>query len=118
MYASVRGWVEIDPAQRGAAEEIVQRHDDDHYSGGWAFPARPFNWSLCLFYGGDIRESALPWLREQVTELSAIPPADADGDRPVGLFLITDERGGSTVWQVRDGAVAEQPAPALSWLGA
>ncbi|MEV0719688.1 hypothetical protein [Asanoa sp. NPDC050611] len=117
MYASARGWLQIDFAHRSNAEEIVRRHHHDLYSGGWAFPAAPFNWTLYLFYGGDIREGELPWLREQITELAAMPAVDDDGDHPVGLFLITDERGGATMWQVRDRSVYEQPAISLSWLG-
>lgn len=115
MYASVRGWVEIDHKQRGAAEEIIQRHQEGHYSGGWAFPAKPFNWTLYLFYGGDIREGELPWLHAQATELAALPPVDEDGDRARGFFLVTDERGNAVMWQIRDGAVEELPAPHLSW---
>ena len=117
MYASARGWVEIDFSQRSSAEAIIQRHQDGHYSGGWTFPAKPFNWTLYLFFGGDIREAELPWLRAQVTELATLPPTDADGDRARGLFLITDERGSAVTWQVRDGAVEELPTPSLSWLG-
>jgi hypothetical protein len=117
MYASARGWLEIDSKQRSTAEEIVQRHHHDLYSGGWAFPAAPFNWTLYLFYGGDIRDAELPWLREQITELAAMAPVDDDGDRPVGLFLITDERGGAVMWQIRDGFLDERPATPLSWLG-
>jgi hypothetical protein len=39
IYASVRGWLEIDLNQRAAAEEIIERHRHDLYSGGWAFPS-------------------------------------------------------------------------------
>src|SRR5689334_15980939 len=109
MYASARGWVELDFAQRSSAEDIIRRHQDGHYSGGWALPAKPFNWTLYLFYGGDIREGELPWLRAQVAELAALPPTDEDGDRPRGLFLITDERNNAVTWQIRDGIVDERP---------
>lgn len=114
MYASARGWLQIDFAQRRAAEEILRRHHHDNYSGGWAFPVAPFNWTLYLFYGGDIREAKLPWLREQVTELAAMRPVDDDGDRPAGLFLITDERGGAFLWRVCGGSVHERPATSLA----
>ncbi|MFI5836129.1 hypothetical protein ACIA5A_20895 [Micromonospora sp. NPDC051300] len=116
MYASVRGWLEIDFKQRSAAEEIIRRHHDDLYSGGWAFPTAPFNWTLYLFYGGDIREARLPWLRAQLDELAAMRPVDEDGDRPVGLFLVSDERGGATGWEVRAGRIREEATPSLSWL--
>lgn len=115
-YASARGWLEIDFGQRAAAEDVIRRHHHDLYSGGWAFPAAPFNWTLYLFYGGDIREGELPWLAGQVTDLAALPPIDDDNDRPTGLFLITDERGGAVTWQIRDGSWTEQSAPSLSWL--
>ncbi len=118
MYASARGWLEIAFEQRNTAEGIIRRHHDGHYSGGWAFPTAPFNWTLYLFYGGDVREGELPWLRTQITELAAMPPIDEDGDRPAGLFLITDERGKAVMWQVRNGSVEEIPATSLSWLGA
>jgi hypothetical protein len=117
MYASARGWLQIDFKQRSSAEEIIRRYEHDLYSGGWAFPVAPFNWTLYLFYGGDIREGELSWLREQITELAAMPPIDDDGDRPAGLFLITDERGGAVVWQVREGSVGERLATSLAWLG-
>ncbi|MEU7903478.1 hypothetical protein [Actinoplanes sp. NPDC049118] len=117
MYASARGWLEINFKQWGTAQQIIQRYHHDLYSGGWAFPAKPFNWTLYLFYGGDIREQELDWLRETIAELAAMPPIDDDGDRPVGLFLITDERGRALLWQVRDGSLDEQPAPSLAWFG-
>jgi len=49
--------------------------------------------------------------------LAALSAIDEDGDRPRGLFLITDERGGAVTWQIRDGGLEEFPAPSLSWLG-
>ena len=116
MYASVRGWLEIAFEQRAVAEQIIARHDDGFYSGGWAFPTAPFNWTLYLFYGCDIRAGELPWLRRQVAELAAMPPVDEDNDYPTGLFLVTDEVGFVRTWQVCDAAVTEHPAPELAWL--
>ena len=116
MYVSVRGWLEAGHRQRTAVEAVIEAARRDLYSGGWAFPERPFNWALCVFYGGDIREAELPWLREQVQSMAALPPADDDGDMPVGLFVITDERATVSVWEVRDGIVRDRPAPELSWV--
>ena len=82
-----------------------------------AFLAAPFNWTLYLFYGGDIREGELAWLRKQLAELAAMPAVDEDGDRPRGLFLVTDERGNADMWQIREGTVYERAAPDLAWLG-
>ncbi|WP_430785718.1 hypothetical protein [Actinoplanes sp. G11-F43] len=115
MYTSIRGWLEIDHAQRGAAEAVIARHHHELYSGGWAFPVKPFNWTLYLFFGGDIRDGAVDWFRAQVRELAALTPIDDDGDRPDGMFLLTDEYGTAVTWHVRDGAVTEGPAGSLRW---
>jgi hypothetical protein len=116
MYVSVRGWLEADRQQREAVEAVIAAARRDLYSGGWAFPERPFNWSLYVFYGGDIRETELPWLRGQVDSLAALPPVDDDGDMPVGLFTLSDERGAVGVWEMRDGGVRDRPAPELQWV--
>ncbi|WP_326959016.1 hypothetical protein [Amycolatopsis sp. NBC_01286] len=116
MYVAVRGWLEFDHGQREQVERTLAEHRDDQYAGGWAFPARPFNSTLYVFYGGDIREQAVASFREQVAELARLNPVDDDLDRPVGFFLLSDERQGSTSWTIRDGEVADTVAPAdLRW---
>jgi hypothetical protein len=116
MYISVRGWLELDFAWRSEAERVIGAAGDDPYSGGWAWPVKPFNWTLYLFYGGDVREGALRDVRSQVERLAALPPVDEDGDRPRGVFVITDERGQARSWHVRDGVVLDVPAPEFGWL--
>ncbi len=118
MYAYIRGWLEIDFKQRVIAEQIIEQNRHRLYSGGWTFPPAPFNWSLCLFYGGDIRQHELPWLRGQVEQLARMSPVDEDNDWPRGFFIVTaDEHEGARMWQIRDAVVTEHPAPELSWLG-
>ncbi len=116
MYASVRGWLEVDHQHRDDVESVIAAAYRDLCSGGWGFPARPFNWSLYVFYGGDIREDELPWLREQVERMAALPAVDDDGDMPVGLFVLSDERGAVRVWEIRDGMVHDRPGPELAWV--
>ena len=116
MYASVRGWLEVDHKQREAVEAVIAAAADDLYCGGWGFPVRPFNWRLYVFYGGDIREGELPWLREQVESIAALPAVDDDGDMPIGLFVISDERDAVDIWEIRDGTVRDRPAPELAWI--
>jgi hypothetical protein len=79
-------------------------------------PGAPVQLALYVFYGGDIREAELPWLHAQVESMAALPPADDDGDTPVGLFVISDERTLVSVWEVRDGTVRDRAAPELSWV--
>jgi hypothetical protein len=116
MYVSVRGWVEAGRRQRDAVEAVIAVARRDLHSGGWAFPERPFNSTLYVFYGGDIREAELPWLRGQVESMAALPPVDGDGDMPVGLFTLSDERAAVSVWEARDGMVRDRLAPELGWV--
>jgi hypothetical protein len=116
MYASVRGWIELDHKQRQRAEHIIEQAQDGFYSDGWSFPAKPFNWTLYLFYGGDVREQALPEIREQIERLASLPPVDDDGDLPRGLFIVTDERGNAESWEIREGSIRTRTAPEFGWL--
>lgn len=117
MYVSIRGWIEVDHQQRPQIERVIAEHRHEMYSGGWAFPSAAFNWRFYVFYGGDVRESAVGWLREQVAEIARLPPVDDDGDRPVGFFLLGDERQQSAAWTIRDGRLDEVTAPSeLGWL--
>ena len=116
MYVAVRGWLEVDHKQRGHVEQVVARYGQDAYPGGWAFPVKAFNWTLYVFYGGDIRESAVASFRDLVAELARLAPVDEDLDMPAGFFLLSDERQQSTSWTIRDGQLIETLAPAeLHW---
>ncbi|MEV6270913.1 hypothetical protein AB0L64_27370 [Kribbella sp. NPDC051936] len=118
MYVAVRGWLEVDHKQRQQVEQIVAKYGQHAYAGGWAFPVKPFNWTLYVFYGGDIRESAVASFRELVAELARLAPVDEDLDMPAGFFLLSDERQQSTSWTIRDGQLIETLAPAeLRWFG-
>ncbi|MFC5183473.1 hypothetical protein [Actinomadura harenae] len=116
-YASIRGWIELDVSQRQRAEQIIQTHDDGFYSGGWGWPNKPFNWTLYLFYGGDVRVASVPEIREQVERLAQIMPRE-EGDEmtPRGFFLVTDELGHTETWHIEDGAVVSHPTTELRWL--
>jgi len=116
MYVSVRGWLEVNHKQRDVVEAIIADAQHELYSGGWAFPRAPFNWSLCVFYGGDLRVAQLDWLRAQVESLAAMEAVDNDGDMPVGVFMLIDEIASVAIWEVRDGAVHERIAPEFAWL--
>jgi hypothetical protein len=48
------------------------------------------------------------WLRSQVSQIAGLPAVDDDGDTPLGLFLVSDERGAVSTWQIRDGALHDQ----------
>ncbi|WP_251096401.1 hypothetical protein [Streptomyces sp. Caat 7-52] len=112
VYVSVRGWLECDKTQLAAVQEVISTHADEHYSNGWSTPRQQVNWTHYIFYGADIRESALDWFTNQITEIARIPASDGDGDRIRGLFLASHEVDGTTEWQVRDGRLVISSADA------
>ncbi|MEV8326645.1 hypothetical protein [Kitasatospora sp. NPDC056731] len=110
IYVSVRGWLECDETQLVTVQEIISFHADDHYSSGWNVPRQQVNWTHYIFYGADIRESALDWFMNQLSEIVRIPASDDDGDLIRGLFLASHEVDGTAEWQVRDGQLVISPA--------
>ncbi|WP_377273443.1 hypothetical protein [Peterkaempfera sp. SMS 1(5)a] len=109
VFVSIRGWLECDEQQLAAIKQVIANHSDEHYSGGWGFPVRHFNWTYYVFYGGDVRESAVDWFMDQLQSMAAIPASDEDGDRVQGLFVASSEVAPQVEWQVRDGSVITQP---------
>ena len=109
IYVSVRGWLECDERQLAAIRTVIDADDDGHYSGGWGAPRQHINWTHYVFYGAEMRESALDEFREQVQEIARIPASNADGDRVTGLFFASREIHGMTEWHVRDGQVFITP---------
>lgn len=105
VFVSIRGWLECDERQLAAVRQVIADHSDEHYSGGWGFPNRHFNWTYYVFYGGDVRESAVDWFMEQLRSMAAIPASDEDGDRVLGFFVASSEVAPQVEWQVRGGSV-------------
>ncbi|MFI1797448.1 hypothetical protein ACH427_08845 [Streptomyces sp. NPDC020379] len=109
IYVSVRGWLECDEKQLVAAQEIISAHEDGHYSHGWGAPRRHINWTHYLFYGADIRDSALDWILGQLGESAGLPAFDDDGDRVKGLFLARHEVDGTAEWRIGEGELRVSP---------
>ncbi|MEV7321973.1 hypothetical protein [Streptomyces sp. NPDC093970] len=106
---SVRGWLECDEEQLARIKEIVTADDPEStYSGGWAFPARQYNFVKWAFYGADIRAVALEWFEDRLRRIAEIPASFQDeeyDERPRGLFLVSHEVDGMSEWRVRDGVL-------------
>jgi hypothetical protein len=109
VNVSVRGWVDCADGQEALVREIIDRHDDGFYSRGWSTLTGP-NGSVCVFYGGTIREQAVDWLLEQVRAIAMVPPPADPEDRIRGLFLVHHEVQGMQEWQVRDGQLLVEAA--------
>lgn len=105
VYVSVRGWVECDRDQLESVKRIIAENSGNDYSGGWAFPMRPFNWTSYVFYGGDLQEGDVSWLRDQLMEIAALPSSGEDSSSVQGLFMVTHEVAGLAEWQIRDGSM-------------
>ncbi|MFD6308122.1 hypothetical protein ACFWFF_34505 [Streptomyces sp. NPDC060223] len=79
---------------------------------GWGTPRQHINWTHYIFYGADIRESALDWFMNQLREIARIPASDDDGDLIRGLFLASHEVDGAAEWQIREGQLFVSSADA------
>jgi hypothetical protein len=112
VYVSIRGWLECDEEQVAAIQDIVSTGDGGLYSGGWSFPREPFNWIRYVFFGGDVRQEAIPGFLGHLVEIARIPASDSDNDLVLGLFLASHEVDGMEEWQIRDGQVLVSPADA------
>ncbi|MEU6232341.1 hypothetical protein [Kitasatospora sp. NPDC047058] len=106
VFVRIRGWLECDDRQLIQVEEIVGADDPDQtYAGGWAFPARQYNFTNWVFFGAEMRAQSADQLLEQLRRVAGIPASDSDNDLITGLFLVSHESDGMSEWQVRDGTV-------------
>lgn len=101
-YVAVREWLECDDTQLALLRRVIDG-DPAGDGSGWAFPAHPRGWINYVFYGADLRASAVDRLLDQLRRIAALPASDEDEDRIRGLLFSTHEVDGMTQWQVRDG---------------
>jgi hypothetical protein len=50
-------------------------------------------------------------LSNSLRRIAALPPVDDDGDLPLGLFLLSDERDAVSVWEIRDAMLHDRLSP-------
>lgn len=105
-WVYIRGWLEFS-GQEAEAKRILGAEGTE----GWTFPKG--GWLDAACFAQAVRASACDEVLALVRKVAALPPADEDGDRVSGLFLVFDERDGArqTEWQVRDGQVLIDRAP-------
>ncbi|MEN1988185.1 hypothetical protein [Paenibacillus hubeiensis] len=105
-YVSVRGWLECDEQTvhevRKIRDDYTEKYNDtlldksklEMYQSGWTFPETQINWTAYVFYGADIREYYLDFMRKQLSEMAAISDI-------TGYFLIDDHDGEKNLcWQI------------------
>lgn len=112
-YVSVRGWLECDESTINEVKKIRDDFtanynegllDEDKlelYQSGWTFPERQINWTAYVFYGADIREYHLDFMKKQLSEMANIEDI-------TGYFLIDDHDGEYHLcWQISDNKIIE-----------
>jgi len=115
-YSLVRGWIECGFEDVPRIKEIVQTHwahaadygvegdSADLYLKGWHFPDSPINWTSLVFYGGNVRDVAVSFLKECLVKLCA---SDLDID---GIFYVDDQEGEHLrIWTLRANALKDEP---------
>lgn len=115
MDVSIRGWTTFDNKQLPTVLAIVDNARHRHHRHAWTIPPAG-GLALTVFFGGGVRESAVAGVREQMEELAAIAPVDADNDYAVGHYALVDERGSVRAWEIEDGGLRDRDAPELRWL--
>lgn len=112
-YISIRGWFECEEHDVSKVKEINMKFTENYsdtelnyntrklYQLGWVYPENQVNWTTYIFYGADIREYHLGFIKEQISEIAVIPEI-------TGYFLIDDHEGEQKLcWQVFDGHLVE-----------
>jgi len=112
-YVSIRGWFECEENDistiKKVCEEFTKNYDDTLlspekrklYQSGWIFPESQINWTTYIFYGADIREYHLDFIKEQISQIAIIPDI-------TGYFLVDDHEGDRKLcWQIVDQALIQ-----------
>ncbi|WP_217560327.1 hypothetical protein [Paenibacillus sp. GbtcB18] len=112
-YISIRGWFECEEHDVSKVKEICREFTKNYsdtelnyntrklYQSGWVFPENQVNWTTYIFYGADIREYHLDFIKQQISKIAIIPEI-------TGYFLIDDHEGEKKIcWQVFDGHFVE-----------
>lgn len=111
-YISIRGWLECDHQLVEKIRMIITnyaetRKGDNYetyklYNQGWTFQNNIINWSSYIFYGADIKEYYLEFIRN---EILCILELDEDIE---GSFFIDYEEGERERWDIINKKIIEE----------
>lgn len=112
-YVSIRGWLECNENNISEIKQICEDYTQNYsglkidystrklYQLGWVFPETQVNWTTYIFYGADIREYYLDFIREQIYKIAEIKEL-------TGFFLLDDHEGEmKKCWQISHGNFVE-----------
>ncbi len=113
-YASVRGWVEcsfeIVPHLKNITTKYLEKYSEysvnddivEAYIGAWKFPDNPLNWTAYIFYGADIRDRCLDFIKDQLIEM-----VNLEKDI-IGIFYVDiEDTDIEEIWHIKDGILKE-----------
>jgi hypothetical protein len=103
----------MDDECRGQVQRIVDADEDalNHYRESWCFQSRGGGGTRFVFFGCEIRESALPCVRRQIERIATtVNSKDGDiTDFADGIFHITPEdESREFIWICRGGKFMER----------
>ena len=113
-YVSVRGWIECDKSNFSAIEKVIDKYRMDFlkysisqeiaelYQKGWQIPKDVINWTAYVFYGADIRQYNLDFIKDQIIEIGKI-----DEDIRAYFFIDDDENIENYNWKLLEGVLLE-----------
>lgn len=102
-FVSVSGSLICNDNQFDLIKKIISSYDNSRltlskeeinlYNSGWLFNHNEFNWSRYIFYGGDIKESGVDYIKSQVNEIiTKLKLLDSEEDREIeGIFYFNPE---------------------------
>jgi hypothetical protein len=92
-FTLVRGWLECSFDESNKMRVVTQKFLErsaqydlstemvNNYMKGWKFPDAPINWVSIVFFGADVNQLALPFIKALIIEAAAV------GNNIAGVFL-------------------------------
>ena len=114
-YVSVKGWIECDSTQIEGIRKIILNYESradfgniidcktiEFYNKGWCYPNENINWTAYIFYGADVKEYCLDFIKEEIKEILTV------NTEIEGKFFFDYEEGEVKCWEIVDSQIVEK----------
>lgn len=114
-YVSVKGWLECEEDDVKLIKDLIKEYelstnydiimDSDIrklYNRGWHFQEEAINWTSYVFYGADIKNYCLNFIKDELVDIIKI------NNEMEGVFFIDAEDGDKIIWKILDGKLLEK----------
>ena len=124
-YVSLKGWIELDPAALPALRALLAqsvgayqafgltKHAALQLSNGWHVPRGAAGRVHFVFYGAELKQAHVPFVRFQAEQIARAQP-DGGAGHPAGRFhldpLDPAADGAAQVWRCAGGTLHVGPA--------